>query len=140
MSVLVDTPIWSLALRRRRGELGPADARLVTEWRDLVRDGRAALLGMVRQEVLSGVTVAQQYERLRVDLREFPDEPIVTDDYEQAAACYNQCRVHGIQGSPVDFLICAVSIRLDVPIFTADADFTAYARHLPITLYEGLRP
>ena len=52
MRVLVDTPIWSLALRRRtRTPDDPATAELAS----LIQDGRAALIGPVRQELLSGI-------------------------------------------------------------------------------------
>jgi len=136
MRVLIDTPIWSLALCRRRQALGSADVQLVAEWTELVRGGTAALLGMVRQELLSGIGAPEQYERLRLELREFGDEAVTSEDHEIAAACYNSCRSHGVQGSVVDLLICAVAIRLRVPIFTTDADFIAYARHLPITLHQ----
>ena len=136
MMVLVDTPIWSLALRRRASHLSPAEAQLVAEWRELVRQDRAVLLGIVRQEVLSGIASEQQYHRLRQALRAFADEPIVLNDYEQAAVCFNRCRAHGVQGSPIDFLICAIALRRGLPIFTTDADFIGYSRHLPIALHQ----
>ena len=51
MSVLVDTSVWSLALRRREASEHPA----VQELRDLIDETRAHLIGEVRQEVLSGI-------------------------------------------------------------------------------------
>jgi predicted nucleic acid-binding protein len=135
MSVLVDTTIWSLALRRRRNRLSGSEARLVNEWQTLVVDGRVRLLGLVRQEILSGIAVAQEYERLLSALRAFEDVPIRTADYEQAAANFNTCRSRGIHGSAVDMLICAVSQRLQMPIFTTDNDFTHFTNCLPIALH-----
>jgi predicted nucleic acid-binding protein len=73
-------------------------------------------------------------------LRAFPDIHIRRSDHEDAAACYNRCRVHGVQGSPVDFLICAVAMRLGVPIFTTDADFAGYARFLPLMFHSPREP
>lgn len=61
MNVVVDTSVWSLALRRQRSSMAPEALELA----ELVREGRAAMLGPVRQELLSGVPVAQQYETLR---------------------------------------------------------------------------
>ncbi|MBI2760126.1 MAG: PIN domain-containing protein [Chloroflexi bacterium] len=135
MTVLVDSTIWSLSLRRRGRDRSPVEADLIVEWRALVREGRARLLGVVRQEVLSGVRNEEQFRRLIGDLREFPDESVVPNDYIQAADCFNRCRARGVQGSAVDFLICAVALRLNLPIFTTDTDFTAYAGHLPIALH-----
>jgi hypothetical protein len=39
------------------------------------------------------------------------------------------------RGWPVDFLICAVAIRLEAPVFTIDAGFAGHARHLPLRLH-----
>ena len=135
MSVLVDTPIWSFALRRRPGQLSLSESRLVAEWEKLIRDRQVALVGPIRQEVLSGIRDKKVFERLRSQLRAFPNEPLGAEDYEQAAACGNRCRGKGVAGSAVDFLLCAVALRRDLAIFTTDGDFTLYARHLPIRLH-----
>ena len=55
MIVLVDTTIWSLALRRRPQALNEHERLLVEEWVRLVRLGQAVLIGPIRQEVLSGI-------------------------------------------------------------------------------------
>ncbi len=132
MRVLVDTPIWSLALRRRtRSVQDPSTSELA----ELIQDGRASLIGPVRQELLSGIRERVQFETLRDHLRAFPDIEITMGDHEQAAAFFNVCRAKGIQGSNTDFLICAIAARGNFPIFTTDADFTHFAGILPITLH-----
>jgi len=133
MKVLVDTPIWSLALRRRvRSE----NAATTSELAALVEDGRVAIIGPIRQELLSGIREHAQFDRLREHLRAFSDIEITGDDYEEAASFYNRCRAKGIQGSNTDFLICAIAVRNDYSIFTTDDDFMNYARVLPIVLHE----
>lgn len=136
MNVVVDSPVWSLALRRENANLNPNERMLVSELHELVREGRVALIGSVRQEVLSGVRDGGVFERLRRHLRGFEDEPLSPDDYEEAARSANQCRSRGITGSPVDFLICAVAQRRGMSIFTTDLDFTHYSRVLPLVLHE----
>jgi predicted nucleic acid-binding protein len=136
MKVLVDTSVWSLALRRR----APADASVEVLHR-LITDGRAALVGPIRQEILSGIRGHEMFARLRDHLSAFPDEPIVTADYEQAAEFFNTCRGRGLQGSNTDFLLCAVSNRLRMPLLTRDQDFSRYAKVIPLDLYPPrLRP
>jgi PIN domain nuclease of toxin-antitoxin system len=54
----------------------------------------------------------------------------------RAAEFSNTCRVHGVQGSPTDFLLCAVAVRHDWEIFTEDSDFQLYGQHIPIALHE----
>jgi predicted nucleic acid-binding protein len=133
--ILIDTPIWSLALRCRKGDLDRDEGRDFAEWERLVRAGSAGLIGPIRQELLSGVRDARSWERLRIALRPFPDLPITTEDYERAAHFYNLCRRRGISGSAVDLLICAASFRLAAPIYTKDADFSRYAAVLDLDLH-----
>lgn len=137
MQVLVDTSIWSLALRRHKGQRNHADSERVASLRELIGDGRARLIGPIRQELLSGVREASQFEKLRGQLRAFPDERLAVDDYEQAARWSNECRGCGVTGSGVDFLICAVAIARQWRVFTSDNDFTGYARVIPVQLFAG---
>lgn len=136
MTVLVDTTIWSLALRRRAHQLSPEEKRLVEEWADLVTSGRAVLTGPVHQEVLSGIRSNEVFEDLYEKLSSFRYLENLPGDYVQAARFFNLCRSHGIAGSHVDMLICALAHRYSVPIFTTDPDFPGYAKHLPIRLHE----
>jgi predicted nucleic acid-binding protein len=65
----------------------------------------------------------------------FSNAAILDTDYIEAARFSNRCRQKGIQGSLVDLLICAVSVRLNAEIFTTDKDFTFYQQHVPIKLH-----
>ena len=130
MKVLVDTSVWSLALRRR-SPTHPA----VDELRRLIVAGRAAIIGPIRQEILSGITDAGAFERLRDRLGAFPDEPLTTSDYERAAGFFNACRAKGVQGSNTDFLLCAASIRHRMPLLTTDVDFSRYATVIPLAIH-----
>ena len=133
MRVLVDTTIWSLALRRRRRN--PAEQALVDEFTELVKEFRAVLIGPIRQEVLSGIPDPQQFVTVRDHLAAFDDLPLGTQDYVEAARAYNACRAKGVQGSHIDFLICAVAARHATPVFTTDQDFVRYAKHLALRLH-----
>jgi len=100
MNVVVNTSVWSLALRRNT----PNDViSIVNKLQNLIIDGRVVLLGVVRQEVLSGIRFQEQFIRLREYLRAFSDLQLTTEDYELAAEFFNTCRSHGIQGSNTDF-------------------------------------
>jgi len=106
MKVLVDTSIWSMALRRATGSAS-AD---VGELRNLIRDHRVQMIGPIRQEILSGIRSESQFRRLQHHLASFPDLSILTEDYVTAARFFNLCRSKGIQGSNTDLLICAVAV------------------------------
>jgi predicted nucleic acid-binding protein len=135
MNVLIDTSVWSLALRRKHETLGDNERLLVIELSELIREGRAKVIGLVRQELLSGIKSNEQYEKLRVYLRAFPDEPIDTSDYEEAAKAGNRCRAKGVVVSIVDVLLCAVTVKRDWSLFTTDPDFLHYRRVLPLSIH-----
>jgi predicted nucleic acid-binding protein len=136
MLVLVDTPVWSLALRRTSTDLSPGEQRLTAALQELIRDGRAQLLGPVRQELLSGIRREPSFRKLRDQLHAFDEPRIEVADYEEAAHINNQCRSRGIAGSAIDFLICAAASRRDWQVFTTDQDFTRYASVIPLKLYQ----
>jgi predicted nucleic acid-binding protein len=135
MNVLVDTSVWSLALRRKGENLNVTEKFIVAELSELVREGRARLIGLVRQELLSGIKTAEHFEKLRLHLRSFPDEPIETPDHEEAAKVGNRCRGKGIVVSIVDILLCAVAINREWAIFATDPDFTNYLKVLPVSIH-----
>jgi predicted nucleic acid-binding protein len=135
MLVLVDTPVWSLALRRKSADLNERELSITRGLEDLIRDGRAQMIGMVRQELLSGIRDKQRFEKLRSYLRAFDDPMLGAADYETAAEMHNLCRARGISGSAIDFLLCAAAERRQWQIFTTDQDFEHYRRVLGLNMY-----
>ena len=131
MKVIVDTVIWSLALRRSQ----PAETVRLT-LTSLIEDQRVRLLGPIRQEVLSGYSDQGAFERLRAKLSYFENETILDEDYLLAAEFHNTCRCRGVQGSHIDFLICACAARLGALVYTKDRDFSNFCGILPISLYQ----
>ncbi len=130
--VIIDTCMWSLALRGKK----PKEIEIAQQITQLIDENRAKIIGPIRQEVLSGYSDLTQYEKLRSKLQYFPNEQIADSDYETAAEYSNFCRAKGIQGSHIDFLICAVSVTLKMSIYTNDKDFQHFKKHLPISLFE----
>ena len=129
--VIVDTCIWSLALRGKT----PRNMQVAEVLATLIKENRAKIIGSIRQEILSGYSDLNRYEKLRRKLQYFPNEQIIDSDYDSAAEYSNICRSKGIQGSHTDFLICAVATRLKMEIYSSDKDFIDYAKNLPIFLY-----
>ncbi len=132
MKVIVDTPIWSYALRSHKDKY-QAEINEITA---LIRDQRALIIGPIRQEILSSYSDVKKFKKLKEKLSYFENCPILDSDYELAAELSNKCRKNGIQGSHIDFLICAVAKRLEAPIFTTDNDFTHYQRIISIKLHK----
>ncbi len=133
---LGDTPIWSLALRRRAVDLSAAERRVSRALYELVLQNQVQLLGSTRQEVLSGIREESQFRRIRDYLRDFPSVDLNSLDYEEAARMSNDCRRAGIAGSPVDMLMCAVSVHHGWKVFTTDQDFAHYRRVVSVALFK----
>jgi len=132
--VLVDTCVWSLALRRSRKQVNIQEARTLDLLKELMLDGRARMLGLVRQELLSGIRHKEQFNNILAVTRNFTDIPIEVAEYELAATAYSLCRTAGIAGNPVDFLLCAVAQHRNWAVLTTDKDFALYQKCVPFRL------
>jgi hypothetical protein len=88
MKVIVDTSVWSLALRRGQQLHDP----YVALFRDLIVDGRVVLLGVVRQELLSGIRHAKQFERLsRQSAVKLLDSKVIYPDRASFSSAVRAC-------------------------------------------------
>ena len=132
MKIIVDTSVWSLALRRNKDSPAP-----VQELRQIILSHRVQMIGPIRQEILSGIRSESQFIKLRKHLESFPDLPILTEDYITAAQFFNHCRSKGIQGSNTDFLICAVAVKNKFSIYTTDKDFDLFSKYIQIVLHKA---
>jgi len=129
VKILVDTCIWSQFLRRKS-----PNVEIAKKLKELVKDGRAVIIGPIRQELLSGISNIKQFNHLKELLSSFENIPLKTEHFEKAAEFSNICRHKGIQGSTIDFLICAVAYLENLIIFTTDKDFENYRKSLSLRL------
>jgi predicted nucleic acid-binding protein len=137
MNVLVDTSIWSLALRRKPADLSRDESDVVALLTAIIKEGRARIIGPIRQELLSGVKTESQFDALRKALEPFADEPLLSDDYEDAARVYNACRSQGLQAGPIDILICSMAGKRGWQVFSLDANLNRCARALKVASVEN---
>lgn len=133
MKILIDTSVWSIALRHSIEMDGSKEIR--EQLYVLIDDSRVAMIGPIRQELLSGIKSESQFNHLKKHLEPFRDTDLETEDYILAAKFFNHCRSAGIQGSHIDFLICAVSSRRKFPLFTTDKDFLNYKEQIDYPLF-----
>lgn len=120
--VLIDTNIWSAFPRRSKEK----EEALRRNFFELVESSRIAIIGPIRQEVLSGVRDPVRFEKLLEYLDGFSDEEIVTKDYEDAARLQNACSSKGIASTAIDLLIVAFAVNRGIEIYTRDGDFERY--------------
>jgi hypothetical protein len=135
MTVLVDTSVWSLSLRRDEKNLNATEIEIRQELGELIHEGRARIIGPIRQELLSGIRDQAKFKHVLNRMRALDDEALETIDYEEAARINNALRSKGISATPIDCLICAIALRMALSVFTTDKDFRHYADVLPLALH-----
>ncbi len=132
MTLLVDTSVWSLALRR---DAPPNVPEVEALKRALAGADLIATTGPILQELLQGFvpekTRAQIIERFAAVALIQPDR----NDHIAAAELRNACRRVGIQLGTIDALIAQLCIRHDVTLLTTDRDFAHAARHYDLRLW-----
>ena len=131
MKVLVNTSVWSAVFRRNIITLKDVEKKLTS----LILNNDALIIGPIRQEILSGYSDKKKFETLRDKLEAFPNLSIDDEDYIVAAEFSNECRKRGIQGGHIDFLICSVAFKNQIPIYAIDKDFIEYSKVLQISLF-----
>lgn len=131
---IVDTSVWSVAYRRSKTIQNASEQRAYSLWQSLVADDAAAIIGSVRQELLSGVRTREQFDRPRQTIAEFELLDLDSNTFDLAAHFSNQCQRVGIAAGSIDMMICASAFERDLSILTLDRDFPRYATVLPIDL------
>jgi predicted nucleic acid-binding protein len=132
VSLLVDTSVWSLALRRDAEQTAPEVAAL----RDaLLGADQVFTTGLILQELLQGFAGpkarAQLVERLSALAVIQPDR----DDHIEAAEVRNSCRRKGVQVGTIDALLIQLCRRHDLVLLTTDEDVQAAAKHVEFRLW-----
>ena len=110
---------------------------MVAQLTEAIRDRRAAIIGPIRQEILSGIRNRAQFARTEETLDPYRDEEITGADYIEAARLNNRCQDHGVQCGPGDILLCAVAVRKQYGILTSDQGLS---RCIDVLRSEGLIP
>jgi len=124
VSVIVDTSVWSHALRRNTPPNDPQTRKLAYL---LNRGQDLFLLGVILQELLQGIRNQADFDKVREHLEVFPVLQLERQDYIAAAELRNQCASHGINAGTIDFQIAAACIQYDYSLLTCDSDFTHIA-------------
>lgn len=125
MSYLVDTSVWSLALRRDAPDSIPEVVELA---RALEAGDEIFVTGLVLQELLQGFNKPKAYNQI---IKYFESLPFIVperEDYIQAANLRNRCRKKGIQVGTIDVLLAQLCIDREIEILTTDKDFFQIAK------------
>ena len=132
MTLLVDTSVWSLALRRDNAEASK-EVRALRE----ALDGADSVVttGLVLQELLQGFNGPKAKEAI---IERFGALPLIQPDRQDhvaAAEVRNACRRGGVQIGTIDALLVQLCGRYELTLLSTDKDFASAARHIPFKLW-----
>jgi predicted nucleic acid-binding protein len=133
LNILVDTSVWSLALRRKSA-VKSIEAQHLEKL--LLSGETVQITGIILQEILQGIRANDQVAKLIAYFHSFPLISPSRDNYIYAASLYNTCRRSGIQASTVDCLIASIAIRHECYLFTTDGDFLHIQNIAPLKLLD----
>lgn len=137
MSILVDTSVWSLALRRDE----PSSHDAVTYLRQALWRGESLFTtGLILQELLQGFRGPKNREKILTRLSSIPEIIPQREDHIAAAGLQNTCRRRGVQIDTVDVLLAQLCIRHDLTLLSTDNDFLHLARHAPLKIWRAPTP
>lgn len=132
MTLLVDTSVWSLALRRDADASAPEAAHLKAA---LLGSEVVVTTGLVLQELLQGFAGPKAQVQI---IERFAALPLLQPDRQDhidAAALRTTCRRAGVRLGTIDALLAQLCIRHELTLLTTDRDFTHAARHCPLRVW-----
>ena len=132
MTLLVDTSVWSLALRRD-GSAAEPEVQVLKD--ALLGADVVVTTGLILQELLQGFAgpkaAAQIVERFAALPLLQPDR----QDHIAAAELRNACRRVGVQVGTVDAVLAQLCIRHDLMLLSTDKDFALAAKRCPLRVW-----
>ena len=132
MTLLVDTSVWSLALRRDTEATEPEVEQLKEA---LLGAEVVVTTGLVLQELLQGFSGPKAQGQI---IERFAALPLLQPDREDhinAAKVRNACRKAGVQIGTVDAALAQLCIRHDLALLTTDKDFVHAAEHCQLRVW-----
>lgn len=132
MTLLVDTSVWSLALRRD----GSTESKEVIALREGLDGGDSVVTtGLVLQELLQGFSGPKAKEAI---IERFGALPLIQPDRQDhvaAADIRNVCRRNGVQVGTIDALLIQLCCRYELTLLSSDKDFANAAPHVSFKLW-----
>lgn len=134
MMLLVDTSVWSLALRR---DVVAAQPEVLYLQQALLGSQAVVTTGLVLQELLQGFSGPKARAQI---IDRFSSLPLVQPDrldHVDAASLRTTCRRGGVQIGTIDALLAQLCIRHHLTLLTTDQDFVHAARHCRLKIWRS---
>ena len=132
MTLLVDTSVWSLALRRDAESSEPEVQHLKVA---LLGADVVVTTGLVLQELLQGFSGAKASAQIIERFAALPLIQPTREDHIAAAELRNTCRRAGVQVGTIDAIIAQLCVRHELTLLSTDKDFKSAAKHCALRLW-----
>ncbi len=130
MNILVDTSVWSHALRRDT----PSGLPEVRRLRQALEGGEPVFsTGLILQELLQGFQGAKARPRIILSFSALPFIIPETRDHIDAADLKSRLRQKGVQAGTIDVLLAQLCLRHGLSMPTLDVGFKHTARHTALS-------
>ena len=131
--VIIDTSVWSEALRRKKNTLNSSEIII----RKLIEnDYEIVILGIILQEILSGISNDNLYNDIKNILDDFNYLDTKKNDYIYASELSNKCRSKGVNAGSIDYLIASITIQNDLHLVSFDKDFINISQHSELKILD----
>jgi len=133
--IIIDTCVFSLVFRRK--ERTRLEQQIVDSIEQMIRDDwPVVILGIVYQELLSGIKPEKRRLELAEALDAFPLILATKDHHRLAASIRGSCRSKGIDAGAIDCLIAATAILEKGKLVTIDKYFQHMTKAVAIPFLE----
>ncbi len=132
MTLLVDTSVWSLALRR---DTDVPNAHVEHLHNALTGSDSVVTTGLVLQELLQGFSGPKAALGILQSFRALPILNPDRQDHVAAAEIRNKCRRSGVQIGTLDALLIQLCGRHDLTLLSTDRDFIFAAHYVPFRIW-----
>lgn len=132
MTLLVDTSVWSLALRRD----APANEPEVVVLKNALAGSEVVVTtGLILQELLQGFGAPKARAQIMESFGALALIPPDRQDHIAAAELRNTCRRAGVQLGTIDALIAQLCIRHELTLLSTDQDFIHASKHCALRVW-----
>lgn len=132
MTLLVDTSVWSLALRR---DTDTSNTHVEYLHNALTGSDTVVTTGLVLQELLQGFSGPKAAQSILQSFRALPMLNPDRQDHIAAAEIRNKCRRSGVQIGTIDALLIQLCGRHDLTLLSTDRDFVFAAQYVPFRIW-----
>jgi hypothetical protein len=124
MNLLIDTSVWSEALRRKSKSVNSEDTFL---FQIIKNEEEIFLTGIILQEILTGIKNQKLFDNIYNILRFFNFINPTNQDHILAAQLRNDLSKKGLTVASIDVLIAQIAISNNLTLATFDSDFEKIA-------------